>query len=111
MQSVRVTRDALANLARDSRVTRLSLDHPVLASLDRTARVIGADQAWAGASKVKGVTGNGVVVAVIESGVGPSGLVLPDLGGSVKKTTTFLGKNVDVADGYGHGTHVAGIIA
>jgi len=77
-------------------------------SLYNTTRLIGAQQTWN-----KGYTGKGVGVALIDTGVAPvqglnaSGKVFngPDL--SFDSQTSDLTYN----DEYGHGTHMAGIIA
>jgi serine protease AprX len=77
-----------------------------MGSLYNVSRIIRADAAWQA-----GYTGKGVDIALIDSGVSPvagltSGNVIngPDLSfDSQKPSLTSL-------DGYGHGTHMAGII-
>lgn len=59
--------------------------------------VIGSSQAWEA-----GYTGSGIKVAVIDTGVNAANTDLP--------AVTGVGANA-TADGNGHGTHVAGIIA
>ncbi len=61
---------ALKKLAADSHVARISLDYSIKAHLATTAIAIGADQVWYGNP---GYSGNGVNVAVINSGIAGTG--------------------------------------
>jgi subtilisin family serine protease len=63
---------------------------------------VGAEKAWASGR------GKGVVVAVIDSGVD---LHHEDLKGAFVKGRDFVDDDNDASDGFGHGTHVAGIAA
>jgi serine protease AprX len=72
-----------------------------LGALSSIASSIGVDKAWAA-----GIDGSGVVVAVIDSGVANvAGLSYTD------KVTDSYSFNGTRADEFGHGTHMAGIIA
>lgn len=107
---VEIPAGRLSTLAEDPEVDQLSGDHPVRATLAVATAAIGADQAWAG-DVVAGVTGHRVGVAVIDSGVAN----VPALGGRLVARLDFtpegrIGRG-QVDDEYGHGTHVAGIIA
>jgi serine protease AprX len=69
---------------------------------------VGAPQAWS----QLGVTGRGVGVAVVDSGVYPH----PDLAGRIVAAIDFTSvaptvSNIPLNDLGGHGTHVAGLIA
>ncbi|XVV02611.1 S8 family serine peptidase [Actinosynnema sp. CA-248983] len=68
-------------------------------ALDRSMAQIGVPEAWAG-----GVTGRGVKVAVLDTGVDAGH---PDL--TVADARDFTGSGTD--DRHGHGTHVASTIA
>jgi len=116
-----LTHQKIAKLAEDAGVTQIDLDRPSYALTDqRTKQMSGITTL----RSQLGYDGSGVGIAVIDSGVSPTH---PDL--LYKTSTTLLGsltyvssprvaKFVDFVqskttayDDYGHGTHVAGIIA
>jgi len=102
--AAQLDRSRLNQLAGDPLVKHISYDHPVKSTLATTVRAIGADQVWAKTKGVNGITGKGVTIAVIDSGI-IRNVDLPNL---VKDGFSF---NAEApADFYGHGTHVAGII-
>lgn len=79
-----------------------------LGSMYHVADQIGARQLWAG-----GITGAGVNVAVIDTGVAPvPGLDAADkVAAVVDLSTERFDDEARFVDGHGHGTHLAGIIA
>ncbi|EID56257.1 subtilisin-like serine protease [Saccharomonospora xinjiangensis XJ-54] len=89
-------------LASGGDIEHLWLDAPVRATLAESVPQIGAPEVWQ-----DGHTGEGVRVAVLDTGVDTAH---PDLAGAVVETEDFTGSG-SVADGHGHGTHVAGTIA
>ncbi len=104
---LRVTAGQLDALAADDSVDHLSGDIKIKSSMDDvTSTSIGADQVWDGAGDIPALSGSGVSVAVIDSGIDTKHKALKD---RVLVTVDFTGRNGE--DGYGHGTHVAGIIA
>ena len=97
---------ALAGLATDAGVDQLSSNHEVWSSMAVTNEAIGATLLQStGLPQRAGLTGKGIGVAVIDSGVAR----VPQLLGRVVASVDFTGSNT--RDEYGHGTHVAGIIA
>ncbi|MFF0290409.1 S8 family serine peptidase [Streptomyces sp. NPDC005262] len=84
-----------------SGVAKVWLDGKVKADLADTTAQIGAPQVWAA-----GDTGQGVDVAVLDTGVDTRH---PDLVGQVSASTSFV-PDQDVEDHNGHGTHVASTI-
>lgn len=78
------------------------LDQPVRASDADSMPQIGAPEAWDA-----GYTGEGVTVAVLDSGIDATH---PDLDDVVTGQRDFTGTG-EVTDGAGHGTHVASILA
>jgi subtilisin family serine protease len=96
---------ALDRLAAHSSVRSVRLDRPVHGTIERTGAAIGA--VWA--RDQLGVDGTGVGVAIIDSGVTSWH---DDLGAErVVHFEDFVGNQPSPYDDYGHGTHVAGIIA
>ena len=77
-------------------------------SLFDTTKMIGAQNLWN-----KGITGNGVDVALIDTGVAPvAGLDNPaKVINGPDLSFDSQAANLRYLDGYGHGTHMAGIIA
>jgi serine protease AprX len=115
---------ALAVLAEDPRIVTLSLDRPIFATMARTSATIGAG--WV--RRQLGYDGAGVGVAIIDSGVTSWHDDLTWAGvrpraGAVRRGIAESGAQrvlhfVDFVnfwptpyDDYGHGTHVAGIVA
>ncbi len=118
---------ALSALANNSQVAFISPDRPISAKLDNTAAATNAHAAWSA-----GFNGAGVGVAVIDSGINVSG----DLNGGgpvysydfTQPSLAQVAQNVlwgiqgplpigtlvpssPAPDQFGHGEHVAGIIA
>jgi serine protease AprX len=103
---LRINAGQLAALREDTAVDHLSSDAPVRSSTDVTRETIGANQVWAGTETLRALSGAGVGVAVIDSGVDPGHAALS---GRVVASVDFTGG--DGIDRYGHGTHVAALIA
>ncbi|MER5756558.1 S8 family serine peptidase [Streptomyces sp. NPDC002088] len=82
-------------------VQGLWLDGRVTADMAASNAQIGTEQAWAA-----GLTGKGVTVAVLDTGVD---LSHPDLADRVTATKSFI-EGQEVADRHGHGTHVTSTV-
>jgi subtilisin family serine protease len=94
--------DALAALPG---VKGISLDRPVQGTLERTGATIGSG--WV--HDTLGIDGTGVGVAIIDSGITAWH---DDLAADpLIRFADFVNFQPDAYDDYGHGTHVAGIIA
>src|SRR5262249_22616473 len=93
----------------DPRVSRIVLDRTVGAGMERTGAAIGATAV----RRELGYDGSGVGVAVIDSGVTAWHDDLAGAGGAqrVDAFVDFVGGRQTPYDDYGHGTHVAGIVA
>jgi len=103
----------IAGLAADAGVDHLSGDVPVRTWMSVSNVSTAADQTRAGVSgllgigAIAGVTGQGVGVAVVDSGISTHAA----LSKKVVANVSFVTGDPSVADVYGHGTHIAGIIA
>jgi serine protease AprX len=106
---VDVPNASLATIASDPLVARLSMDRLMAGATERTGATVGATAV----RQQLGYDGTGVAVAVIDSGVAPSHDDLADPVG-LQRVDHFVDFTNGLAvphDEYGHGTHVAGIIA
>jgi serine protease AprX len=92
------------NVTLNTRVRAQSIDASSLAT--NFPKTTGADQAWAA-----GITGKGIGVAIIDSGINGD---LPDFknaDGTTRVTNVIANPGATTAtDPVGHGTHVAGIV-
>src|SRR6202021_1966531 len=103
-----LTGPALQTLSNSANVVYISTDRPLAPTLSNAAPAVNAFAAWQA-----GYTGAGVGVALIDSGVYNH----PDLKGGflglsrVVWNQSFVSGNLSATDQYGHGTHIAGLIA
>jgi serine protease AprX len=113
---------ALAVLQRTPTLTRITPNYPASGSdlvLEGPSKktpstdypdVTGADMVWQ-----QGVTGQGIGVAVLDTGIAPHPALLVDFKGRERKLVgwvDFIEKNKkNPHDPNGHGTHIAGVIA
>ena len=98
----------ILNLSNNPNVVYISTDRLLTPTLSNAAPAVNAFAAWQ-----SGYTGAGVGVALIDSGVSSH----PDLNGGflglsrVVWNQSFVPGNLSANDQFGHGTHVAGLIA
>ncbi len=102
---LQVTREQLAAMSSDPAVSHVSGDARVHRMMAVTTRAIGADQVWQGIAGLPAYTGAGIGVAIIDSGIENHRA----LKNRVVASFDFVGGKG--RDEYGHGTHVAGIVA
>jgi serine protease AprX len=95
------TPDAIRDLEADPDTVKIYQDLPVHAYLDTSAPHIQAPRVWEA-----GFTGEGVRIAVIDTGID---VEHPDFAERIIDATDFTGRGA--ADEHGHGTHCAGTAA
>jgi len=102
---------SLTALANSASVAHIALDRLIVGAMERTGSTVGATAA----RQEFGLDGSGIGVAVIDSGITPWHDDLTDGGNTssqrVDRFVDFVGSSTTPSDEYGHGTHVAGIIA
>ena len=104
-QVAEVPDTALEALAARPEVAGISLDRGVQGTIERTGATVGAT--WV--RETLGLDGTGVGIALIDSGVASWH---DDLGSNrVVRFVDFVNFQSGAYDDYGHGTHVAGIVA
>src|SRR6202034_1111298 len=100
--------NGIVSLSNQSNVVYISPDRALTPALSNAAPAINAFSAWQ-----SGYTGAGIGVALVDSGISSH----PDLNGGIRGASrvvysqSFLPANSGTNDQYGHGTHVAGLIA
>ncbi len=118
--AARLPAAAAMELASDASVRWVSLDSPVNSTvcsqcvdtknlLNAYDSAIGADRVWNSSTYLQG---QGIGVAVVDSGINPNGDLYTNMGvnrqvANIRFNTDY---NQNTSDGYGHGTHVSSII-
>lgn len=102
-------------IAKATLVKAVFPDYTMRVALNDSVPLIGAPDVWAmNDASGKAVTGQGIRVAIIDTGVD---YTHPDLGGCFGSSCRvvggydFVNRDNDPMDDHGHGTHVAGIVA
>src|SRR5271167_1089570 len=102
--TAQIPASVLADLSDDDAVAYISPDRPMRSQMNNAAPAVLANYAWN-----LGFDGSGIGVAVIDSGIHNVDDLHNSSGQSrVTYSLDLIGGGTD--DGYGHGTHVAGII-
>jgi serine protease AprX len=107
--AVDLPNSSLLSVAANPLVARLSLDRPIAGSSERTGATVGATAV----RQAGGYDGAGVGVAIVDSGITSwhDDLAGPGAPQRVHRFVDFVNGRATPYDDYGHGTHVAGIVA
>ena len=107
---------AVDSLAQIEGLDYVAPDRPVTGLASQLETTTGAALAYGGTTSLwnfSGIDGSGVGVAVLDSGIDPSHVDLRDETKGIRRVVfswDFTGRG-SLDDPYGHGTHIAGIIA
>lgn len=104
--SGKFTPETLKKLAQSTHVNKLHYDRKITTRLDVATATVGGDYA----KKNYGLTGKGVVIAVLDTGIDPH----PDFTKPENRIVhfkDFVNGKIAAYDDNGHGTHVAGCAA
>ena len=96
----------MAELANEPQVAFISPNRQLRTSLNNVSAAVLANYAWG-----LGLDGSGVGVAVIDSGINSAKDLMNAKGAASRIVYSFDSIGGGTADLYGHGTHVAGILA
>jgi serine protease AprX len=101
-------------IASDAAYDHLSGDPLVKVGMSVSNQATAADQVRAGVAggllgigAIPGVSGQGIGVAVVDSGISPHAALV----NKVVANVSLISDDPSVGDAFGHGTHIAGIIA
>ena len=105
--------DTVLRLARKAEIAYITPDRPVnVSAVNPVNRTLGVDMVNTRVTNIdfNGYTGAGIAIAVLDSGIRNTHA---DFGNRIvaSKNFTTEGSVTNVNDNYGHGTHVAGLIA
>jgi serine protease AprX len=109
---VEATSEQLRALSAETGLNHLSGDVPVRSFMGVSNKSTAADQTrtgtWGllGIGSIPGVTGQGIGIALLDSGISSH----KALGTRVVASVSFVTGDADRIDEFGHGTHIAGII-
>jgi serine protease AprX len=112
--ALEVSRAEFEAMSNDSALAHISADVPVFSDMAITNKVTGASSMWQGTSGLLGLfatagyDGSGIGVAVVDSGISPHSALDSRV---VARVNLVSWEGATSGDPYGHGTHVAGIIA
>ena len=107
--AVELPNAVLLTLPENPLVENISFDRPIFGALERSGSTVGATAI----RQVLGYDGAGVGVAIIDSGATSwhDDLATDGAGQRVHQFVDFINEATTTYDDYGHGTHVAGIVA